>query len=133
MVIALMTEIIQDWKNGRYGVDILAVIAIVSTMLIGDEWASWMIMVMATGGQTLEDYATGQADRELRSLLNNSPTFANKMENGGIVKVQAEDLKIGDHVIVKPSQQVPVDGRIVKGTSRFDQSSLTGESAPVFK
>ena len=133
MVIALMSEIFHDWKNGRYGVDILAVIAVVSTMLIGDEWASWMIMVMATGGQTLEDYATGQADKELRSLLNNSPTFANKMENGGIVKVQAEDLKIGDHVIVKPSQQVPVDGRIVKGTSRFDQSSLTGESAPVFK
>ncbi|GGV08991.1 heavy metal translocating P-type ATPase [Lactobacillus acetotolerans] len=133
MVIALMTEIIQDWKNGRYGVDILAVIAIVSTMLIGDEWASWMIMVMATGGQTLEDYATGQADKELRSLLDNSPTFANKMENGGIVKVKAEDLKVGDHVIVKPSQQVPVDGRIVKGISRFDQSSLTGESVPVSK
>ena len=73
MAYSLITEIVGDFKSGRYGVDILAVIAVVSTILIGDIWAEWMILVMMTGGQALEDYATGQADKELRSLLNNSP------------------------------------------------------------
>ena len=126
-------EIFEDWKSGRYGVDILAVIAIVSTILINNYWAEWMILVMSTGGETLEDYATGQASKELRSLLNNTPRIANKLVNGQITEVKVNELRIGDIVLIKPGQQVPVDGEIIKGTSSFDQSSLTGESVPVTK
>ncbi|WEV39843.1 heavy metal translocating P-type ATPase [Lactobacillus sp. ESL0681] len=133
MSISLLLEIVTDFKSGRYGVDILAVIAVVSTILIGDQWAEWMILVMMTGGQTLEDYATGQADRELRSLLDNSPSIANKIVNDNLVSVDVEQLKLNDHVLIKPGEQVPVDGKIVKGTSSFDESSLTGESVPVNK
>ena len=133
MAISLLAEIASDFKSGRYGVDILAVIAVVSTILIGDIWAEWMILVMMTGGQTLEDYATGQADKELRSLLSNSPTIANKIVNNELVSVDVEQLKIGDHVLIKPGEQVPVDGKVVSGESSFDQSSLTGESVPVSK
>ncbi|CDI59546.1 cadmium-translocating P-type ATPase [Lactobacillus helveticus] len=131
--VLLLMEIFNDWKSGRYGVDILAVIAIVSTILINNYWTEWMILVMSTGGETLEDYATGQASKELRSLLNNTPRIANKLVNGKISEVNVEDLKIGDIVLIKPGQQVPVDGEIVKGDSSFDQSSLTGESVPVAK
>lgn len=131
--VLLLMEIFEDWKSGRYGVDILAVIAIVSTILINNYWAEWMILVMSTGGETLEDYATGQASKELRSLLNNTPRLANKLVNGKITEVNVEDLNIGDLVLIKPGQQVPVDGVIVKGESSFDQSSLTGESVPVSK
>lgn len=133
MAISLLAEIASDFKSGRYGVDILAVIAVVSTILIGDIWAEWMILVMMTGGQTLEDYATGQADKELRSLLSNSPTIASKIVNNELVSVDVEQLKIGDHVLIKPGEQVPVDGKVVSGESSFDQSSLTGESVPVTK
>ena len=128
--VILLMEIFEDWKSGRYGVDI---IAIVSTILINNYWAEWMILVMSTGGETLEDYATGQASKELRSLLNNTPRIANKLVNGKITEVNVNDLKIGDIVLIKPGQQVPVDGEIVKGMSSFDQSSLTGESVPVSK
>lgn len=131
--VILLMEIFEDWKSGRYGVDILAVIAIVSTILINNYWAEWMILVMSTGGETLEDYATGQASKELRSLLNNTPRIANKLVNGKITEVNVNDLKIGDIVLIKPGQQVPVDGEMVKGMSSFDQSSLTGESVPVSK
>ena len=131
--VILLMEIFEDWKSGRYGVDILAVIAIVSTILINNYLAEWMILVMSTGGETLEDYATGQASKELRSLLNNTPRIANKLVNGKITEVNVNDLKIGDIVLIKPGQQVPVDGEIVKGMSSFDQSSLTGESVPVSK
>ena len=131
--VLLLMEIFEDWKSGRYGVDILAVIAIVSTILINNYWAEWMILVMSTGGETLEDYATGQASKELRSLLNNTPRIANKLVNGQITEVKVNELRIGDIVLIKPGQQVPVDGEIIKGTSSFDRSSLTGESVPVTK
>lgn len=131
--VLLLMEIFEDWKSGRYGVDILAVIAIVSTILINNYWAEWMILVMSTGGETLEDYATGQASKELRSLLNNTPRIANKLVNGQITEVKVNELHIGDIVLIKPGQQVPVDGEIIKGTSSFDQSSLTGESVPLTK
>ncbi|MBA1392306.1 cadmium-translocating P-type ATPase [Lactobacillus sp. XV13L] len=133
MALSLLSEIASDFKSGRYGVDILAVVAVVSTILIGDIWAEWMILVMMTGGETLEDYATGQADKELRSLLSNSPTIANKIVNKELVAVDVDQLQIGDHVLIKPGEQVPVDGQVVSGESSFDQSSLTGESVPVTK
>lgn len=133
MAISLLGEIVADFKSGRYGVDILAVIAVVSTILIGDIWAEWMILVMMTGGQTLEDYATGKADKELRSLLSNSPTIANKFVGNKLISVDVEKLDLDDHVLIKPGEQVPVDGKVVSGESSFDQSSLTGESVPVQK
>lgn len=133
MAFSLLSEIASDLKSGRYGVDILAIIAVVSTILIGDIWAEWMILVMMTGGETLEDYATGQADKELRSLLSNSPTIAHKIVNNELTSINVEQLAIGDHVLVKPGEQVPVDGTVVSGNSSFDQSSLTGESVPITK
>ena len=119
--VLLLMEIFEDWKSGRYGVDILAVIAIVSTILINNYWAEWMILVMSTGGETLEDYATGQ-----RGIRSNHIAVVPAARGGS-------ELRIGDIVLIKPGQQVPVDGEIVKGTSSFDQSSLTGESVPVTK
>ena len=133
MAITMLREMIETLESGRWGVDILAIIAVVSTMIVGDYWAAWMILIMLTGGDSLEDYATSQADKELRSLLQNSPRIADKLVNGKIEEVKVEDLKIGDIVLIKPGSQVPVDGEIIKGNSSFDQSSLTGESVPVDK
>lgn len=133
VALTMAIGMIKAIEGGRWGVDVLAIIAILSTMAIHDYWASWMILVMFTGGESLEDYATSQADKELRSLIKNSPRQANKMQNGQLVATNVEDLKIGDHVLVKPGEQVPIDGQIVEGSSSFDQSSLTGESTPVDK
>ena len=133
MAITMLREMIHTLESGRWGVDILAIIAVVSTMIVGDYWAAWMILIMLTGGDSLEDYATSQADKELRSLLQNSPRIADKLVNGKIEEVKVDDLKIGDTVLIKPGSQVPVDGESIKGNSSFDQSSLTGESVPVDK
>ncbi len=69
----------------------------------------------------------------MRSLLSNNPRLANKVVDGVVSEVKVDDLKIGDHVLVKPGSQVPVDGIILTGSSSFDESSLTGESVPVEK
>lgn len=133
MTITMLWGMIKDIREGKWGIDILAIIAVVSTMLIGDYWASWMILVMLTGGDSLEDYAASQAGKELKALLKRTPRIAHKLVNGKLTDVDVNDLKIGDTVLIKPGNQVPVDGVIIDGTSSFDQSSLTGESLPVDK
>ncbi|MCZ9600538.1 cadmium-translocating P-type ATPase [Lactobacillus mulieris] len=133
MALSMLKEMIMDLKAGHWGVDILAIIAVISTVAVNEFWAAWMILVMLTGGESLEDYATSQADKELRSLLSNNPRLANKVVDGVVSEVKVDDLKIGDHVLVKPGSQVPVDGIILTGSSSFDESSLTGESVPVEK
>lgn len=133
LAFSMLLEMIQTLEKGNWGVDVLAIIAVVSTMIVGDYWAAWMILIMLTGGESLEDYATGQADKELRSLLNNTPRIAHKIVDGNVQEVKVDDLKVGDVVLIKPGNQVPVDGEIIEGTSHFDQSSLTGESLPVEK
>lgn len=131
--ISLAKEMFEDLREGHWGIDVLALIAVISMMITRDYWAEWMILVMATGGESLEDYATGQANRELRALLDKNPQVAGKLVDGKVVEVKVDDLQIGDQVLIKPGQQVPVDGTIIEGSSAFDQSSLTGESVPVDK
>lgn len=134
MAVSMIIEMVQTIRSGRYGVDALAIMAIVATMLVGQYWASWMILVMLTGGDSLEDYAASQAGKELKTLLENSPQIAHKVAaNGTLVDVKVDDLVINDQVVVKPGGVVPVDGVILEGSSSFDESTLTGESVPVEK
>ncbi|MCI1466388.1 MAG: cadmium-translocating P-type ATPase [Lactobacillus sp.] len=133
MALSMLWEMIQTLKQGKWGVDLLAIIAVVSTMLVRQYWAALMILFMLTGGDSLEDYAASQAGKELQSLLDHSPRIAHKLVNGVVSDVKVEDLRVNDTIVIKPGNQVPVDGVISKGSSSFDQSSLTGESVPVDK
>ena len=129
----MLLGMIETIKEGKYGVDILAVTAIVATLAVGDYWASLMILIMLTGGDSLEDFASRQASKELRSLLDNSPQIAHRITEAGMEDIKVDQAEIGDLILVKPGETVPVDGDIVKGISSFDESSLTGESVPVEK
>ena len=132
MALSMVIEMIKTLRSGKYGIDLLAIMAIVATMVVGEYWASWMILVMLTGGDSLEDYAAAQAGKELKSLLENSPQTAHLVnDNGTLTDVSVDDLTINQRVVVKPGEVVPVDGIIVEGASSFDQSTLTGESVPV--
>ncbi|WP_273449266.1 heavy metal translocating P-type ATPase [Streptococcus ferus] len=130
---SMLLGMIETIKEGKYGVDILAVTAIVATLAVGDYWASLMILIMLTGGDSLEDFASRQASKELRSLLDNSPQIAHRITEAGMEDIKVDQAEIGDLILVKPGETVPVDGDIVKGISSFDESSLTGESVPVEK
>lgn len=133
MSLNMFWGMIKTLREGKYGIDILAITAIVSTLAVGDYWASLMILIMLTGGESLEDYASRQASRDLRALLDNSPKIAHKVNNNDIEDLSVEDLKIGDIVLVKPEEMVPVDGKVLKGQSDFNEASLTGESKPIEK
>ncbi|MGX4685465.1 heavy metal translocating P-type ATPase [Vagococcus sp. JNUCC 83] len=131
--ISMFIGMIKTLKSGKYGVDILAITAIIATLAVGQYWASLMVLVMLTGGDSLEDYAAGQAGKELKTLLDNTPQVAHKVARDGLKDIHVDDVAIDDIILVKPGEVVPVDGTIVEGVSSFDESSLTGESKPIEK
>lgn len=133
LAISMFIEMIKTLRSGRYGVDLLAIIAIISTLVIGQYWASLIIIVMLVGGESLEDYAAHRASRELHKLLENSPTFAHKKIGDSYEDTPIDAIEIDDVFLVKASEVVPIDGVVLEGDSWFDESSLTGESEPVTK
>lgn len=133
LAISMFIEMVKTLMSGKYGVDLLAITAIIATLAVGEYWAAMIILLMLVGGDTLEDYAAKKANSELKALLENSPQYAHRIENGHPVEIGVEDVNVGDKLLVKPKEQVPVDGHILRGSTMFDESSLTGESVPVQK
>src|SRR5574340_1672417 len=133
LALSMLIEMVKTLRSGRYGVDLLAIIAIISTLIIGQYLASLIIILMLVGGESLEDYAANRASRELHKLLENSPTIAHKQVGAHYQDTPIEEMKIGDVVLVKPSELVPIDGDILEGASWCNEASLTGESEPVAK
>lgn len=129
---------VRDLLRGHWGVDVLAATAIVSTVAVDEYLAALVIVVMLTGGEALEDYAAGRANRELRALLERAPQQAHRLQpnagntgDGAIEDVDVEDVVPGDRLLVRPAEVVPVDAELVSADATFDESTLTGESLPV--
>jgi heavy metal translocating P-type ATPase len=127
-------SMVRSMLKGHIGLDVLAVTAVIATVVVGEFWASLVIVVMLTGGEALEDYAAGRAERELSALLENVPQRAHRYRADGTVEdIAAADVTVGDRLLVRPSEVVPVDASLMSVSGAFDESSLTGESLPVEK
>ena len=126
-------QMVEQLRRGSFGIDILAIVAIVSTVLVGEFFASIIIVLMVSGGKALEDFAEGRARRELDALLAREPQIAHRIQHGSkqIEDITAAEVVVGDTILVRSGEVVPVDGRLVSASASFDESSLTGESLPV--
>ncbi|MFF2275385.1 heavy metal translocating P-type ATPase [Agromyces sp. NPDC058126] len=124
---------VRDILRGHWGLDILAITAIVATVLVGEYIAALLVVLMLTGGAALEDYANRRAKRELDALLTRSPQLAHRLDGDDLVDVHVDEVRPGDRLLVRPSEIVPVDGELHSAEAAFDESSLTGESVPVEK
>lgn len=129
-VIPLLWGMWDDIRNGTYGIDILAATAIIASVLLGEYWAALVVVIMLTGGEALESYANHRARAELDALLKRAPQKALVIRKGKEESVNVSELHVGDKIVIKPGQQVPVDAIILEGTADFDESSITGESLP---
>jgi heavy metal translocating P-type ATPase len=129
-VIPLLWGMIEDLREGTYGIDILAATAIVVAIVMHEYWAAIVIVLMLTGGESLEDYAEHRASRELDALLTRAPQKARLLRGKQEVEVKASEVREGDTIIIRPGEVVPVDAAITKGSTTIDESSLTGESLP---
>ena len=126
-------EIWRDVQTGKYGVDILAAVAVVSSVLLHQLWAAIVIILMLTGGRALEDYAGHRAERELDALLDRAPRRARILRGNKEVEVKAADVRKGDRLVIRAGELVAADAEIETGEASFDESSLTGESLPQVK
>ena len=117
--------------HGHLGVDLIALAALVGTLLVGEYLAGAVITIMLTSGRALEGWAGGRAERELRALLEHGPRIAHRYEQQLLVDCPLDDVVVGDVLLVQPGEVVPVDGTVRGGTATIDESALTGESLPV--
>lgn len=108
----------------------LMTIATVGALILGEHSEGVAVMLFYQVGEWFQSYAVSKSRRSITSLMDIRPDYANIEQGGKLVQVDPEDVKIGDTIIVKPGERVPLDGKIIKGSSTLDTSALTGESMP---
>jgi Cd2+/Zn2+-exporting ATPase len=113
------------------GIDLLVIIAVIGAIIIGEYWEAAAVSILFTFGHYLEARALNKTRSALESLVNEIPDTAIIERAGKLVTIQAEEVKLGEIVVIKPGQKVPVDGHIVGGNASVNQASVTGESMPV--
>jgi len=131
--VRLSVGIAIDLLAGSTGVDVVALLAMLGSVALGEYLAGAVIAVMYATGMALERYAHGRAERELRALLSRAPGIAHRYEADGLTDRPAEALGAGDRLLIKPGEVVPVDGIVVSGPAALDESALTGESQIVIR
>lgn len=129
----LIWRLLRDILRGHFGVDLIAITAIVCAFFLHQYLAGAVIVLMLSGGEALEAYALRRARKELSSLISNAPSVAHIKSNGQVVDVKAGEVKVGDIIVIKPGEVAPVDGVVTSGQSAMNESALTGESLPVEK
>ena len=108
----------------------LMTIATVGALILSEHSEGVAVMLFYQVGEWFQSYAVSKSRRSITSLMDIRPDYANIEKDGKLIQVDPEDVQIGDTIIVKPGERVPLDGKIIKGSSTLDTSALTGESMP---
>lgn len=127
----LLLTTVASLRARRIGVDAIALVAMSAALALGEPLAGAVVALMMAGGQALESVAAGRAQRALVGLLERAPRHAHRLAGGELVTVAVDRVVVGDRLLVKPGEIVPVDGRLESATAVLDESALTGESRPV--
>ena len=119
-------------RHGNYATDLIASLSIVTAAIIGQPLAGLVIVLMQTGGESLERYAERRASAAVHELEQAAPRIAHLISSTrGVVDVPVSALNVGDVFLVRPGEMVPCDGIVLSGISEIDASQLTGEAIPV--
>jgi heavy metal translocating P-type ATPase len=117
--------------SGRFAADLVAMLAIVAALPLGQPLAGLIVVLMQTGGEALERYAEGRASEAVRALEAAAPRTAHRVRPGEVEEIPADTVAVGDELLIRPGEMVPCDGIVVAGRSHVDVSRLTGEPLPV--
>lgn len=126
----LLVETARQLLHREFGVDLLALLAIIGSLLLGEYLAGSVIVLMLSGGKALESFALGRARRSLSALAERAPRVAHIFVNGELATVSADSVEVGGQIVVKPGEVIPVDGVVAEGESSVSEADLTGEPAP---
>ncbi|MFB8352835.1 heavy metal translocating P-type ATPase [Streptomyces niveus] len=123
--------VVAALRRKRAGVDLIAVLALAGTLVVGEYLAGALIALMLATGRALDAAAERRASHDLRALLEHAPRSAHRRRGRTVSVVALADVAVGDTIVVGSGEVVPVDGRVTAGTALLDESVLTGESAQV--
>ncbi|SOX54402.1 cadmium-translocating P-type ATPase [Mycobacterium ahvazicum] len=123
--------VVSGLRRKRGGVDIIAVLSLAGSLLVGEYLAGALIAVMMAGGRALDSAAERRAAHDLRALLERAPRFARRRTGTQVTTIALADVSAGDVLVVGPGEVVPVDGRVADAVAVLDESALTGESLHV--
>ena len=124
----LAFELVCQLYRRSFGVDILALLSIVTALALRQYWVSAIVVLMLSGGKALEEYATRRASSVLRALARRMPQIAHRVAAAqSVVDLPVEAVAAGETLIVYPHELCPVDGIVVDGAGTMDESYLTGE------
>jgi heavy metal translocating P-type ATPase len=131
--VPLLIQIAVKLFKGNLGADLLAAIALITAVWLGEYLAAILIILMLSGGQVLEAYAMRKASSVLRALATRMPSKAHRRRGEHIEDIAISDIIIGDAIVVYPYEAAPVDGTVIEGHGSMDESYLTGEPYRVSK
>jgi Cd2+/Zn2+-exporting ATPase len=125
--------LLELWRDHRLDIDLLMVVAALAAAAVGAALEGAVLLALFSLSKTLEHRALGKARRAVEALMQLRPATALRLGPEGVVEVAVADLLPGDRVVLRPGARVPVDGRVAEGSGHLDESTVTGESAPVRK
>ena len=127
----LLWRLFGSIRRGQFATDIVASLAIVGAILLDQPLAGLVVVLMQSGGESLEVYAAGRASRAVRALEEAAPRVAHRIVTTGVEDIPVDLVAPGDEILVRPGEMIPCDATVIDGDSHVDTSSLTGEAAPV--
>ncbi len=123
----LVFDLVRKLVTFKFGSDLLAGMSIVTAILLEEYLAGSLVVLMLSGGETLESYAVKTASRMLEVLAKRAPTTAHRKKSDEIEDISVDKIIIGDTIVIFPHEICPVDGEVISGNGVMDESYLTGE------
>jgi heavy metal translocating P-type ATPase len=133
VIAGLAVSIVQDLLRGRVGVDAVALLSMSAALALGEPLAGAVVALMYSGGNVLEEIAVARAEHDLRSLVDRAPRQVHRKSGERIEDAPVEDVAVGEELLVKAGEIVPVDGVVASASATIDESTVTGEPIPVEK
>ena len=131
--IPLLWETVQQFFHKEFSIDVIAILAITGSLLLGQYLAGALVVLMLSGGEALEAFALRRARSSLSALAERAPRTAHIWRGEELMSIPAEQVEIGMQIVVKPGELLPVDGVVTSGSASVSEADLTGEPVPVRK
>ena len=129
--IKILKKAIKNILRGKvFDENFLMSLATVGAFAVGEFPEAAMVMILYQIGELFQDYAVNKSRKSIASLMDIRPDYANVYRDDKIEKVNPSEVAIGEIIVIKPGEKIPLDGTVVEGTSMLDTSALTGESVP---
>jgi len=131
--IPLVWVLLQKMFKREFGADLLAGVSIITAVILGQYLVAAIVVLMLSGGEALEEFATARASSVLDALARRVPSVAHRRETDGLVDVKLAEIRVGDELTILPHEICPVDGTVLEGHGVMDEAYLTGEPYQISK